>query len=398
MKDNHFGFTKARLDSLSPPAQGRKRYHDTRCPGLILAITKGRKTFYLYKKVDCRPVEYKIGYYPELTIFQARTAAANASLMYATGGDPQKERIDKRHIASLKTLFESWLDDAKLRKRSWPEDERIFKTYLARWHNKKLDSIKSVHVAAWHSRMGRDNGRVQANRAKALLSTLYGYAPKVGYEGPNPCKGVPSFTEASRERYLQSDEMKAFFQAVMAEEQPWRDFFLLCLLTGQRRGNVASMRWDEIDLGNVLWTIPAGKSKAKKAITIGLSPPALAILRRRHDEIEQGSPWVFGRVVVPVTAWKRVLEASGIQNLHIHDLRRSLGSWQAALGASLSIIGKSLGHADLKSTQVYARLQLDPVRESVTKAGQAMIDAGGVSLIEQDRHIESKGGDNEKQR
>jgi integrase len=335
--------------------------------------------------VNCRPVEYKIGYYPELTISQARTAAANASNIYRTGGDPHKDRIDKRHIATLKTLFDSWLEDAKLRKKSWPEDERIFKTYLARWHNKKLDSIKSANVAAWHNRLGKDNGRVQANRAKALLSTLYGYAPKIGYEGGNPCKGVANFTETSRERYLQADEMKAFFQAVMAEEQPWRDFFLLCLLTGQRRGNVASMQWVEIDLHNAHWTIPAAKSKAGKPITVALSPPALVILKRRHDEIEGTNPWVFGRKVDPVKAWKRVLEISGIENLRMHDLRRSLGSWQAALGASLSVIGKSLGHSDPQSTLVYSRLQLDPVRESVTKAGQAMIDAGGVVIEQRER-------------
>ena len=116
---------------------------------------------------------------------------------------------------------------------------------------------------------------------------------------------------------------------------------------------------------------------------MALSPPALVILKRRHDEIEQGNPWVFGRKVDPVKAWKRILETSGIKDLRMHDLRRSLGSWQAALGASLSVIGKSLGHNDLQSTQVYARLQLDPVRLSVEKAGQAMIDAGGV-VIEQE--------------
>ena len=238
MGKNHFAFTKKKLDAL-PMLPRRYRCHDEKLPGLVIAVTSSFKTFYLYKKVDGRPVEYKLGRYPELTISQARTEAANASNIYRTGGDPHKERIDKRHIATLKTLFDSWLEDAKLRKKSWPEDKRIFDVYLARWHNKQLDSIKSTNVAQWHSRLGRDNGRTQANRAKALLSTLYGYAPKVGYDGPNPCKGVSSFTETSRERYLQADEMKAFFKAVMAEEQPWRDFFLLCLLTGQRRGNVA---------------------------------------------------------------------------------------------------------------------------------------------------------------
>jgi integrase len=69
-------------------------------------------------------------------------------------------------------------------------------------------------------------------------------------------------------------------------------------------------------------------------------------------------------------------------DLHIHDLRRSLGSWQAALGASLVVIGKSLGHADLKSTQVYSRLMVDPIKESVGKAAQAMLDASGTTVLD----------------
>jgi integrase len=62
--------------------------------------------------------------------------------------------------------------------------------------------------------------------------------------------------------------------------------------------------------------------------------------------------------------------------LRIHDLRRSLGSWQASTGASGFVIGKSLGHKSQQATQIYARLNLDPVRDSIEKATQAMMTAG----------------------
>lgn len=61
-----------------------------------------------------------------------------------------------------------------------------------------------------------------------------------------------------------------------------------------------------------------------------------------------------------------------------------LGSWQAAQGTSLAIIEKSLGHNDLKSTQVYSRLQLDPVRESITRGATAMFAAGGVETTKRE--------------
>jgi hypothetical protein len=74
------------------------------------------------------------------------------------------------------------------------------------------------------------------------------------------------------------------------------------------------------------------------------------------------------------------LKSAGIDNLHMHDLRRTQGSWQAAMGISLAIIGKSLGHADLKSTQIYSRLQLDPVKDAVSRASGAMMEAAHVSV------------------
>jgi integrase len=86
-----------------------------------------------------------------------------------------------------------------------------------------------------------------------------------------------------------------------------------------------------------------------------------------------------GHLVEPKTAWARILKRAGLQNLRLHDLRRTLGSWQAATGASLPIIGKSLGHKSLAATQVYARLNLDPVRAAVNTATDAMLLAGGVT-------------------
>ena len=102
----------------------------------------------------------------------------------------------------------------------------------------------------------------------------------------------------------------------------------------------------------------------------------MAILRER--KIHSQSPWVFpsdrteGHLADPKKAWQRVLREAGIADLRIHDLRRTLGSYQAATGANGYIIGKSLGHRSQQSTAIYARLNLDPVRESVNKATEAM--------------------------
>lgn len=79
----------------------------------------------------------------------------------------------------------------------------------------------------------------------------------------------------------------------------------------------------------------------------------------------------------PKKAWKKILERAGIQDLRLHDLRRSLGSWQAVTGASLAVIGKTLAHKNVSTTAIYARLNLDPVRASMDTATKAMLEAVG---------------------
>ena len=67
------------------------------------------------------------------------------------------------------------------------------------------------------------------------------------------------------------------------------------------------------------------------------------------------------------------MQRAGIKDIRLHDLRRTLGSWQAATGANSYIIGRSLGHKNQQSTAIYARLSIDPIKESVEKAAQAML-------------------------
>src|SRR5262249_61953361 len=133
-----------------------------------------------------------------------------------------------------------------------------------------------------------------------------------------------------------------------------------------RRSNVQEMEWKEIDWTRAEWMIPAEKSKADEPIRVALHSAAVEILSRR--KASSMSDWVFpgkgktGHLVEPKSCWARILKRAKLSDLRLHDLRRTLGSWQAATGASLPIIGKSLGHSSIQATQIYARLDLDPVR------------------------------------
>jgi len=235
MAQNQFAFTEARIAKLPAPASGRKEYHDEKTNGLVLRVThNGAKTFSWFRKVNGRPVRLTIGQHPTVTVDQARKRAAELSGDVARGRDPHAERQARHTEATLKELFDHWLEiHAKARKRSWPDDARMFNKYMKDWHHRKLSAITGPVVLAWHRKIGKGHGPIQANRCKALLATMFGKAAEVGYMGPNPCAVVENFPEHSRERFLLPDEMTAFFTALAAEDEVWRDFFLLALFTGE---------------------------------------------------------------------------------------------------------------------------------------------------------------------
>ena len=245
----------------------------------------------------------------------------------------------------------------------------------------KLSVIRKADLTALHAKIGRDNGHYQANRVLALVRAMFNKADDIGFHGTNPAKGVAKFKEEKRDRFLQAGELPKFFAALNAEpNEDFRDAFTLAILTGARRGNVLAMRWEDIDLQRGLWSIPAAVAKAGVTIVVPLVAPAVTLLEGRR-KAAAGSPWVFpstskaGHLVETKSAWKRILDRAGLSNVRMHDLRRTLGSWQALLGSSLPIIGKSLGHTQASTTQVYARLTVDPVRESVDRATTAILDA-----------------------
>jgi integrase len=378
-------FTKNRLNALPVPDRGRQYHYDTKTAGLCICVTsQGTKTFYAYRWANGRPARIRVGRYPEVTIETARNQVAEINAAIARGEDPQALRVQARQEPTIGKAWLHWLENhARTHKKDeGRQDERKYKAHLKRWQNRKLSAIGRHEVVAWHKRIGEEHGHVAANRVLTLLSSLFNKAADMGYTGVNPTHGVKRFKEHARDRFLQPAELPKFFDALEAEpSDTLRDFFKVALFTGARRSSVQSMRWDDLDLENGTWRIPKGDVKSGEPVTLPLSPPALDVLRRRSEARE--GPWVFPsdwrrgwHITEPKHAWRRILKRAGLENLRIHDLRRTLGSWQAATGASLQVIGKSLGHSDRsKATVIYSRLHLDPIRESVNRATDAILAA-----------------------
>lgn len=387
MASHHLNFTKAALVKAPAAGKGRDYYYDEREKGLQMAVTAtGTKTFYLYKRIDGKPERVLLGRFPDLSVENARKLAAEAKGKIATGNNPQKEKRAIRDEMTFGALFAEYLEKySKVHKRSWAYDEREVNKFLSHWFKRKISSIEKTDVDRLHAKVGKENGKYQANRLLERIRAIFNKAIEWGWNGTNPADGIKKFKEQSRDRFLQPDELPRFFEALANEpNEAARDFFVLSLLTGARKSNLLAMRWKEINFTAETWRI--AQTKNSDPLTVHLPKQAMDILKER--KLVSESPWVFpgsgssGHLADPKKAWKRILTEARIEDLRIHDLRRTLGSYQAATGANGYIIGKSLGHRSQQSTAIYARLNLDPVRDSVNKATEAMFGYAGIKTAE----------------
>lgn len=364
---------------------GRVEYQDAKTPGLKIRMTSNNaKTFSVFKRVKGGvPQRFTLGRFPEMSIEQARRQAAVILAEIAEGGNPAEVKRALKGEFTFADLFDLYLKrHAKVHKKTGKEDEQRYKQYLEKTlGKKKLSAITKEEITTLHSKITSDGHPTVANRVLALLSVVFNRGIEWSITTTNPCYKIRRNKEVSRDRFIQQDELPRFFTALNAEPNPTiRDYIWLSLLTGARQANVLSMQWSEISLADGVWRIPMTKNGTPQ--NIPLPKPAIELLKARRKILDKDDVFVFpgngatGHLVEPKKAWAKILERAKITNLRVHDLRRTMGSWQAKTGASLSIIGKSLNHKSTQTTAIYARLDMDPVRDSMNTATTAMLKAG----------------------
>ncbi|HBM15772.1 MAG TPA: recombinase XerD [Lentisphaeria bacterium] len=380
-----FNFTKQGVEALPVPGK-RIKYRDKVCKYLYLeSYPSGKKVFLYIRCVNYKTTPFKIGYFPELNVAEARIEADRLSTEIAKGKDPLRQRKEKRLGETFGELFNTYYEQhLKPNCRTHEEELRKFKTYLGDIASQRANEITQADINILHKKIiattkrKNSGGKVMANRAIMLIRQVFNFGIECGLKLINPAASFKKAKEESREKFLDAIELKRFFEALKFESTTWQHFFLLCLFTGARRSNVLSMHWNNIDIERRIWRIPAQEFKTGKAKEVVLSTAAISVLKERAA-ISFG--YVFpsdaksGHIEEPKSAWERIRIRSGLKEVRIHDLRRTHGSWQAATGASLAIIGKSLGHDSTQATAIYARLNTSSVEQAVEKATQAMLEA-----------------------
>ncbi len=393
---NKFVFTKTALAAIEPTDK-RAYYWDTQTAGLALRVTPaGSKTFYVIHRVGgmgrASQAEYiRIGPFPELTPEQARTEARSKLKMLNAGESVRATTNAKKEELTLADLWDIWKAERavgpnpdKPLKRSWKKDERLYNCHLKGRAKRRISELNATVASKIFRDVTVASGPVEANHVKRLARAMWNHAIKHhGLAIRNPWTTLKDNPETPREQWVRPEQMPALLRAVDAiDNQDAADVIRLCLYTGARSGNVKAMRWDQLDMGATTWTIGSAHHKNKRIHTIPLTPAAMEILSNRRGV---SRVWVFpgqsdeGHISDIYASWKKVLEIftkeaglDAIPDIRIHDLRHTTASWLVGQGVSLPIVGKLLGHTTTITTQRYAHLEHDPVRDVLTKITAAM--------------------------
>jgi len=365
--------TKRFVESLSSEEKEEILAWDAEIKGFgIRVFATGRKTYFVqYRNEGGSTRRKKIGVHGSITAEQAREEAKKLLGEIAKGEDPSKEAKQ----AKLKPTFGQFANDylelyAKVNKResSFKADQRRLKRILLpRFEFRKLDEITGRDIQVLHHELR--NTAYEANRVYDLLSSMFNIAIKWGWATNNPTQGITCYQEHKRNRWLDDRELQEL--SVVLDKYPNQNtanIVRLLVLTGARSHEIFTSTWDQFDLEKGVWTKPAHTTKEKKMEHIPISSQTISLLKEMQKRRE--GPYLFpGKIPgSPITdikkAWATIKKRAGLPEVRIHDLRHTHASHLVSSGLSLSIVGKMLGHTQASTTQRYAHLADQPLREA----------------------------------
>jgi integrase len=377
---------------VSCPSELKKiDYFDTTMRGFMLEVrASGGKTYYQrYTDERGRERQFKIGAADVLTLRQARRKALQIKAQAILGGDPQRQRQERRSIPTLRVFIEDrYLPFVQTYKRSWQTDEIVLRVHvLPRLGRLFLDEITTERIVEIVAAMrGDEYAPGTVGRVIVILRYLFNLARKWNVLGAseNPAAGIPVPPDVQRNRFLDQLEIKKLVEVLASDEnQVAAKAILLLLLTGARRNEITHARWEYVDLQASTLFVPLSKSGKSRYVFINAAAAeVLASVPRLPD-----NPYIFPS---PITGrpsaslhfpWRRIRRRAGLDDVRLHDLRHSFASALVNDGKDLYAVQRLLGHANAKATQRYAHL----ARKTLADAAEAMGKLVGPILKEVSR-------------
>lgn len=363
--------TKRLLQTITPDPARDTWLWDTEVKGFGVRLKpSGAASFFIqYRNKHHVSRKHTLGSTTVLAVDEARERARKLLVEISDGKDPAQERKEHR---SAQTLTEAWelfekdyLSETARKVKPITRDsykalwERVIKKALG---SRPVEAITQDDVERFHASLSATP--YQANRALAALSSLYSWRFKKRH---NPCLGVERFKEDPRERILSEAELSrlgAALKALAADTHrlpSLAPFFALTALTGTRKSEWLTAKWQHVDWQRELLVLPDSKTGAK---LVELPPHAMAILETLRELAKQRqafSPEAYvlpGRLAGkplnnPYKAFAELKAAADLADLRIHDLRHLFGSFSHRSGASQRTVAMLLGHKQLQTTERY---------------------------------------------
>lgn len=342
--------------------------------GLYLTVRpNGSKSFNLRYRYGGKPRNLTLGP-AALGLAKARELAREALVAIARGHDPAEKKAAAKAAARAPKrapgdLVESVVADfvaiyakgpgEEPNTRDWRETQRLLEKHVVgEWQGRRLSEIGRADVHKLLDGIVAGGAPIGANRLFAQLRKLCAWALSRGIVERNPCEGVAkpvSEKGRARERVLDDRELALVWRAADALGWPFEPMIKLLILTGARRDEVAGMSWREVDFEKGVWTIPAARSKNRRAHTVPLAPAAVEILESlprigSRDGLifsTTGATPVSGFSVAKKRLDKAVASLNDGEPLApwvLHDLRRTAASGMASLRIAPHVVEAVLNH------------------------------------------------------
>lgn len=362
-----------------------------------------RKTFTLDYTVDARRRRITIGDWPDWSVAAARDEAKRLKREIDVGIDPLAKRDERWSAPTVAELVGRYLGEhvAKQAPDSARDIESQMRTHvLPAWGRRKAADITVSDVDALLAQIAKGRARphrkrtkqkrlkplmgarptpFRANRIGCSIRKMFNLAVRWGVRTDNPASAFIRNFEPPRERFLDKREIDRLSAALSEHEnQRFANIVRLLLLTGARRGEVLNARWEQFDLEGGVWTKPAATTKQRRLHRTPLSSATVQLLATIRAGVPAGCPWVFpgdaeGKPVQEIKRfWHDVRVKAGIADARIHDLRHTFASLLVSGGMTLPMIGKLLGHTQVQTTQRYAHLYDDPLRDGINVLGDML--------------------------
>lgn len=408
-----FKFTTRAIESLPacPATSASKAIEvsDVEIPGFKLAISKNaRKVFMLRYNIHDRKRAVKIGEFPATSLADARKIALEYRGLLDRGIDPQDSRDRQRQSPTLRSFVPTYLNYAKVHKRSWQEDKAKLEMFILRaLGDKRLIDITRRDIEVFMADLCKTHAPATVNRFLSTISAILRQALLDDLVERNVCVGIRRLKENNiQQRFLTPEELgRLFTQMDLAPESarvPVGAIKLL-LLTGARRREISFLRWENVDFHRKVAFIPTSKSGKSKYLQ--LNDEAIRTLETMPTRGK--SEWVFTNRYdsrKPMndprkTFWTLLRQAGIHDHVRLHDCRHTFAATVINSGhenANLYTVQSLLFHSSPTITMRYAHLASLTLKSAtqaasdvITKAKAAVIESQASSATSNDMNVTS---------